>query len=156
MWIFKPILFCVILLAFSAADHARTHVQQCAVNLDSWVGIYDFFEFSPGLYGSNQMVGYELVVFPNTGHGYFAYLSMNGWMTHKRVLARVEGDRNEIRLVLESRVFLWDEPPIVRLDEEEVLLTFRMCGDEMLTEWGTIIPMLPDINVSGKVHFEKR
>jgi hypothetical protein len=126
-----------------------------SVNLDNWVGIYIFSEFARGEVGSNHMMSYEINIFPSVDDICFAHIRMDGWMTHIRTLARLEGDHNEIKLIFESRLPLFGKPMLKSDDEEEVLLTFRMRGDELLTEWGSIIPMMLDNNTPG-IYFEKR
>ena len=70
-------------------------------NLDSWIGGYEFEEaaITDEIRLSTPAWAYLLWIYYEH-NAYHAKISIDGYMTLKRFLAIVEGDENEIRIVL--------------------------------------------------------
>lgn len=114
--------------------------------LDTWVGNYSFSEYAP----PNQNMFYSITIYFE-GNDCFAEISINGFQTLERLLAKVSGDSNSIRFeflkYLPDNVF---EP----YQEGNVLLIFEREESKLITYWGEIGPLLIDNRRAGE-YFEQ-
>jgi hypothetical protein len=103
-------------------------------NLDSWIGTYSFFEHcAPNI---NMM--YELAVLKHNG-GYYADLYIDGFQTMRRLRAKVTGNDNEINLT-----FLKTLPCNILGGYVAGDLLLKLSkSNKLLTNWGKVVPMLP-------------
>ena len=131
-------------------------LSSCAPNpelpddyLKSWAGEYSFFEFQHGEIGSPHMLDYLIDINKYSG-SYYATVTIDGWQTMIRARAIVQGDSESIELIFDS---FFPDNMHERFSEGDILLTFTRQGDEIITAWGRLQPMIIDNEKTG-IHFE--
>lgn len=102
--------------------------------LETWVGEYSFSEYAP----PNQNMFYSITIYYEDNN-YFAKISIDGFQTLERLLAKVSGDTNSIKLefleYLPDNIF---EP----YKQGEVLLSLEKRNFKLITHWGGIQPLV--------------
>ena len=117
------------------------------VNLNEWVGDYEFYEFCP----PNINMKYDIKVYKDNGN-YYAKINIDGFQTNVRLQAKVSGNEKSIKLIQDK--YLQDNQFKV-YNEEDSLLSFEKRNSEIYTIWGKIEPILPENKALGKVYFTK-
>jgi hypothetical protein len=114
--------------------------------LETWVGNYSFSEFVP----PDQNMIYGISIYKEQGN-YYADISIDGFQTIERLRAKVEGDKNSIKLRFDKYL------PDNRFEPYEVgdiLLSFEKKGPDLNTLWGKIEPIDKSNKKSGNAYFE--
>ena len=103
-------------------------------NLETWVGHYSFSESTL----PNQMRFYTINIYRENSE-YFAKINIDGFQSMKRLLAKVSGDTNSIKLVFFQ--YLSDNM-FQSYKTGDVLLILEKKDSKLITTWGKIIPLL--------------
>ncbi|KNY25863.1 DUF5991 domain-containing protein [Pseudobacteroides cellulosolvens] len=114
--------------------------------LETWVGNYSFSEFVP----PDQNMFYGISIYKEEGN-YYADISIDGFQTIERLRAKVDGDKNSIKLRFDKYL------PDNRFQPYEVgdiLLSFEKSGSDLNTLWGKIEPIDKNDKKSGSPYFE--
>jgi hypothetical protein len=121
--------------------------QKSDVSLfETWVGKYSFSEFVP----PDENMFYAISIYKDEGI-YYADISMNGFQTIQRLRAKVDGNKNSIKLRFDK--YLPDnrfEPYKVG----DILLSFEKSGSDLYTFWGKIEPIHKNNKKSGSPYFK--
>lgn len=134
----------MVFLLVGCSDERET---QDSVQLNEWLGNYEFDEFYP----PNISMEYKINIYKND-EGYFASINIDGFQTTKRIKADILGNSESIDMIFESYL---SESTGDRLEKGEILLSFKKEDSEIHTYWGVIQPILPENMDSGKVYFAK-
>jgi len=119
---------------------------------ESWVGIYDFFEFSYSPVGSDISMKYEITIYEENGN-YYADMVIDGRMTMIQWKSVIQGDNQSISLILDS----YSPESMLGLYEiGDVLVILKKKENEILTYWVELEPTLVENQESGKVYFIKQ
>ncbi|HEY9062691.1 MAG TPA: DUF5991 domain-containing protein [Pseudobacteroides sp.] len=115
-------------------------------SLETWVGGYSFSEFVP----PDQNMIYGISIFKEEGN-YYADISIDGFQTIERLRAKVDGNKNSIKLRFDKYL------PDNRFEPYEVgdiLLSFEKSGSDLDTFWGKIEAIDKNNKKSGSPYFE--
>lgn len=115
--------------------------------IELWLGNYGFYEF---IYPDKNML-YDINIYEENSE-YYAKISIDGWMTSRRLQAKVIGDESEISLAFDKYL---EDNDYELYKKGDVLLKFKKEGDIIYTYWDELKPMLEENEKSGKVYFEK-
>ncbi|HEX9061042.1 MAG TPA: DUF5991 domain-containing protein [Clostridia bacterium] len=111
---------------------------------ESWIGAYKFSEFAP----PDENMFYAISIYKDN-ESYYAKINIDGFQTIKRMLTKVSGDKDSIKLTFVK--YLPDnamEPYKVG----DILLTLEKRNSEVYTTWGKIEPLLKE-NAKPGVYF---
>lgn len=122
--------------------------KETSPSLETWVGDYTFSESAP----PDQNMFYEISIYKENDN-YYAKINIDGFQTTERLLAKVSGDENSIKLTfykyLPDNLF---EP----YSEGETLLRFEKRNSQLYTYWNKIVPMLESNTKSGEIYFKPK
>lgn len=111
-------------------------------SLATWVGEYSFSEYAP----PDQNMFYSITIYYEDNN-YFAKISIDGFQRIKRLLAKVSGDTNSIKL--EFLKYLPDNR-FESYKQGEVLLSLEKRGSKLITHWGEIQPLVLENEKAGE------
>lgn len=103
-------------------------------SLETWVGEYSFSEYAP----PDQNMFYLITIYYEDNN-YFAKIGIDGFQRIKRLLAKVSGDTNSIKL--EFLKYLPDNR-FESYKQGDVLLAFEKRDSKLITYWGEITPLV--------------
>ena len=116
-------------------------------SLNDWIGHYKFYEFAePNM---NKFARIEIY---KNNEEYFANVNIDGWMTMKRIIAKISGDKNKIDILFEG--YDADDVHYEPLVKGDILLSLSKEDSQIITAWGEITPMLKENEKDG-VYFQK-
>ena len=111
-------------------------------SLETWVGAYSFSEYAP----PDQNMFYSITIYYKE-YNYFAKICIDGFQTLERLLAKVSGDTNSIKL--EFLKYLPDNM-FESYKQGEVLLSLEKRGSKLITHWGKIQPLVLENEKAGE------
>jgi len=139
-------LIIISVYALSYATSGCESQSSIDLNLDEWIGNYEFYEFAE----PNINMVYTIIIYEDSDV-YYADVSINGFQTMKRIRAQLTGNSKSIGLVFDK--YLPDNV-FESLIPGDVLLTFSNSGSEIITEWIKLQPILSENKVEG-FYFDK-
>jgi hypothetical protein len=142
--LFINIIF--IMLFSGCVDKSLSQSSLNNINLNEWLGVYEFYEFAP-----DQNMDYNINIYEENG-GCFAKIYIDGFQTSKKIKAKVISNNEGIDLAFEE--YLPDSTG-EKLNRGDILLGFKKVNSKIYTNWGKIQPLLLGNKASGKVCFEK-
>ena len=114
-------------------------------NLDSWLGMYQFYEFSE----PNINMLYKIEIFKDNSK-YFANIIIDGFQTSERIKAIVLKQDNAVEIIFKE--YLQDNA-FKQYKQGDLLLKLLNNNSEILTEWGELKPILRENSESGNIYF---
>ena len=142
----KKVLFiCLLLVIIAMLLYVYFVNYSYKQELDSWIGNYDFYEFSE----PNMNMVYHIEIYKHM-EKYFASINIDGFQTMGRIKADVIGNTKSIKLIFNS--YLADNVSELYQKGDALLLLRK--GDKLLTSWLEMKPMLSENEGSNKVQFE--
>ena len=143
--------FCVsivcIFLFLGCSDKSLSQSQLNNVNLNEWVGDYEFYEFCP----PNINMQYNINIYKEN-EAYFVKINIDGFQTNVRLQAKVSGDEKSIKLLHDKHL---PDNQFKPYNKGDILLSFEKRNSKIYTNWGKLEPILPENKASGKVYFTK-
>ena len=127
---FSIVVFVVLCFTRVPIAHAASLDKS---SLDSWIGQYVFVEAPAGRY-----VWRHEIAIHKEGEEYYAKITVDGTQTNVRVQANVVGDSISIQLVFNKYL---DDHMFGTYEQGQLLLTLKMNGSKVLTEWATLKPI---------------
>ena len=117
--------------------------------LGPWVGKYTFYEFA----SPNQNMEYLITIYEDDG--LYAYIKIDGFHTLKRLKTKVWSNGNEV--MFEFYQYYTDEEGNSTINEScsegDILFKLKKENGALITEWGSIRPMLTENEDPGQ-YFE--
>lgn len=113
-----------------------------ASSLETWVGEYSFSEYAP----PDQNMFYSITIYYKDNN-YFAKISIDGFQTLERLLAKVSGDVNFIKLKFQE--YLPDNV-FESYKKGDILISFEKRDSKLITNWGKIQPLLLENYKAGE------
>lgn len=119
--------------------------DNCDTNLDSWLGIYSFFEHYEDA-DTIMNMQYNIEICKEEGR-YYAYYYQCGHNFYLNNKAIVYGNNEWISIIFNESL---DEQSYYNWVQDEVILSLRVDGDKLYTYWGEYIePILVENRQSG-------
>lgn len=127
--------------------------QNATSLLEEWIGTYRFVESTPESESPGMFMNYIILIYKE-GDSICAEISIDGQTTMAHAKAKIYGSDSWISLVFDE---YYSDHTIGGFtnDGHSVLISFRKEGTDILTYWGTIVPMLYENEVSGEIYFKK-
>ncbi len=110
--------------------------------LETWIEKYSFSEYAP----PNQNRGYFITIY-SENNNFFAKINIDGFQTMDRLLTKVSGNANSIKL--EFVKYLPDNMS-ESYNEGDILIRFEKRDSKLITNWGKIQPLLLKNNRVGE------
>ena len=115
-------------------------------NLDSWLGQYRFVEAPAEL----STWKHSITIYKDSRE-YYAHITVDGRQTQMHLQAKVEGDNGAIHLIFDKYL---PENMFESYTPGQFLLSLRINGSTVFTEWGALKPLGTERQDAG-VYFEK-
>ena len=117
--------------------------------LSSWIYQYVFDEAVPTHYAW----AYDINIYKRNNK-YYAFINVDGFQTSKKIIAKVEGNKDSIDFVFE-RYSLNNVVVCEPFKKGDILLSFTKKGSYIYTKWGEISAMVSENQESNKICFTK-
>ena len=155
MDIYKKIAFyltCIVIVFLLAGCSSQVGNDDLVI----WIGEYGLFESTPHVNpdAPDMFWVYTIDIFKESDD-YFANVYVDGFQTMKRIKAKVLGNSENIDLIFEEYL-PEDQHYMDIIDKGDKLLGFKRNNTDILTEWGTLKPMLSENEIPDKVYFTKK
>lgn len=122
-------------------------------DMDSWLGRYEFEEWVNEEGSAPMFMAYDINIYKENNQ-YYADVEVNGQMTGINLRAKLYGNNEWVSLVI-NEYYPEHVTGLSRM-ENSVFISLRRQGDEVLTYWGTMIPLIIENEESGNVYLERK
>lgn len=160
-WCYGGILKGIFLFAFILFAGCGKNGETQQINdsrdadlpLEEWLGTYSFVESAPETESPGMFMSYTILIYKE-GDSVCAEVSIDGQTTMAHAKAKIYGSDSWISLVFDE---YYPDHTVGGFmnDGHSVLISFRKEGADILTYWGTIVPMLYENEASGEMYFKK-
>jgi hypothetical protein len=154
------VIWCCLLTVFaSCASPPFDEIEQGAVascDYASWIGEYRFdenitrYDSWTGELKPPMTRRFIINIYEWEGKPY-AYVAVDGWMTYGRLRTTVLHDENKTHLLYDEKMEGGDS--YTGYEPGSLMLSFERRGEELITTWGRIRPMIVTNELPG-VYFE--